>query len=410
MKVTFLTVGEYPTPTGLHASQVLPFASYLNKQGVCVDWIAFVPIEMWLRDLLVNRGALLAGIRKMAREQGVELTLTLFPLTLVRAYSYIFRTWLIPVAGRRLSRILHKKHGSNGQHILHCRSYFAAAVAREARDRNSNITVSFDMRSLLPPEVPLMFPRIGRLLYGTLKQWESSLLHAADCSFLPSRRGISLLDQEGCQRLPDHVNIAGFEAEIDAQQTDLYPHNRVIGYIGGFGHWQSQEVLEKVFGEVARHVADCSFEVITPNQVSFKSPVNVRSLSHQEVRGAILKMRALVVPGVEHTDSHYRRLVSSYLFSTKAAEALSLGIPLIVNAGINELADYVRTTGCGLVFSMDAGRVMFENSDPLQLNDLSVWERMHESALRCAPEFSRDSIFGRYRAAWEILPERGVET
>ena len=403
MRVTFLTVGEYPAPTGLHASQVLPFASYLGKRGVRVDWIAFVPIEMWLRDLFVSRGAILDGMRRIADEQGVAFTVTFFPLTLIRVYSYIFRNWLIPSAGKRLFRILQQKNDLNGPHVVHCRSYFAAAVALEARNMDRNILVSFDMRSLLPPEVPLMFSRIGPMLYGGLKRWESSLLRAADCSFLPSRRGIELLAQDGVERLPVHINIAGFEDSADIQSTGFCSTNRVFGYIGGFGPWQSKTVLEKVFAELAVYVTGSSFEVITPNQMSFTVPVNVHSMSHHEVRGAILGMRAVLVPGIEKTDCRYKNMVSSYLFSTKAAEALSLGIPLIVNAQIHELADYVRSNGCGLVFSINGGRVMIENIHNLNLNDPDEWWRMNKSAKKCAPEFISSNVFDRYIKLWESM-------
>jgi hypothetical protein len=401
MRVTFLTVGEYPTTTGLHASQVLPFAAYLLNQGVSVKWIAFVPFEMRLRDLLVNGGSQLADMQKVANQHGIEFTVCNFPITIIRAYSYIFRSWLIQLAGLKLSKLLEGSSSPNELHIIHCRSYFAAAAALHAKNEQRGFQVSFDMRSLLPPEVPLMFPLLGKYLYGGLKEWESFLLKEVDFSFLPCNRGIHLLELEGAGSLPMHIPIAGFDDSPSSEECKTLLDGAVIGYVGGLGAWQSSAMLEKLFAGLAGYLPDCSFEVLTTDTIVCSPTVRVYALPHHEVKNAIKRMLAVAVPGPEVVDGYFTESkLSANFFSTKAAEALSLGVPLLVNAKIMELADFVRKNRCGLVFSLENGRISFEGVDNDQLKSNRLWVDLRRAALDCSREFRRHAVYAKYLAAW----------
>jgi hypothetical protein len=401
MRVTFLTVGEYPTATGLHASQVLPFAAYLHNQRVRVNWIAFVPFEMRLRDLLVNGGSQLEDMRKLATKHGIEFTVCIFPLTIVRVYSYVFRRWLIPLAGSKLSKLLKGSHSSNELHIIHCRSYFAAAAALRAKREYRQLQVSFDMRSLLPPEVPLMFPLLGKYLYGGLKEWEFFLLKEVDFSFLPCIRGIRLLELEGAGSLPMHIPIAGFDDSPTSEKCENLLDRAVIGYVGGLGAWQSSSMLEKLFAGLAGYLPNCTFEVLTTDTFACNPPVKVYSLPHHEVKDTIKRMLALAVPGPDVVDGYFTgSKLSANFFSTKAAEALSLGVPLLVNVKIRELADYVRENRCGLVFSLENGCLSFEGVDNGQLKNNRFWADLHRAAHDCALEFRRQAVYARYLAEW----------
>lgn len=401
MRVTVLTVGEYPTVNGLHASQVLPFAVYLKSHGVRVAWIAFIPIEMRLRDLLVNDGSLLADMRKLAAHYGIEFKVSIFPITIIRAYSYVCRNWLIRLAGSKLVKLLEGSQSSIETHIIHCRSYFAAATALQAKKENRALHVSFDMRSLLPPEVPLMFPLLGKFLYGGLKEWESDLLQESDCSFLPCLRGIRLLELEGAASLPMHIPIAGFDDLPILDENENLLDAAVIGYIGGLGAWHSPAMLEQLFVALANYLPDCKYEVVTTDAFTCKTPVRVYSLPHQEVKDTLRRMLALVVPGPDSVDGYFTESkLSANFFSTKAAEALSLGVPLLVNAKIRELADYVRVNRCGLVFTLENGCFRIEGLETERLKSNELWLDLRRAAHACSREFRRQTVYDRYLAAW----------
>jgi glycosyltransferase involved in cell wall biosynthesis len=401
MKVTLLTVGEHPGILDLHVSQVLSFGAYLRQIGVNVQWIAFLPVESRLKDLVsgVDR---MSKIEGMAADSGVSLHIKAFPISISRIYSYLFPRWLVRQAGRELVKILREQEQSTETHIVHCRSYFATAVALEAKKQLENIRVSFDMRSLLPPEIPLRFPHAGKYLYGNLKRWEAELLELSDFSFLPCHRGIALLELEGISRLPTYMPIIGFE--VIQQDTSLLSsilENPIIGYVGSFEVWHSARLLERIFDELAANLPACSFEVLTGSATNFKKTVRVRAVPNHEVKEIVKSMLAVVVPGSENFSDHFSAIkLSANFFSTKAAEALSLGVPLIVNARIRDLAEYVRTRGCGLVFSMKEDKVQFEGISSNQLSNLDLWNNLREAACRCAPEFRRSAVFEHYLKVW----------
>lgn len=402
MKVTLLTVGEYPAVYGLHASQVLPFGVYLRQHEIDVQWIAFLPIESRVKDLFLG-GSKLAKINDLADQNGVDFFTQVFPITISRIHSYFFRKWLIRKAGQKLAKILIEQRQNSEQHIIHCRSYFATAVALEAKKIIGDISVSFDMRSLLPPEIPLIHPYIGKFFYGSLKSWEAELLEASDFSFFPCHRGIKLLELEGVRRLPNYVPIIGFEvAGSDTLHQLIDLENPVIGYIGSFGVWQSPRLLEKIFDQLAINLPTCSFQVLTESTTNFKRPVSIRAVSNQQVKQEIKNMLALIVPGPEKSKNYFSSMkLSANFFSTKAAEALSLGIPLIVNSEIKELADYVRSYKCGLVFSIKGGdEIQFESIENNELSSLDLWNNLHDAAKKCTPEFRRSSIFEKYLRIW----------
>lgn len=403
MNVTILTVGEYPTPNGLHASQVMPFAAYLSARGVSVQWIALIPLEMRLRDAVVNKGKLLAEMRRLTSLSRINFRVSVFPITIIRAYSYVLRQALVRAAGKRLFRLLEMDESPGTRHIIHCRSYFASAVALEVRKRQANIEVSFDMRSLLPPEIPLMFPFFGRFFYGGIKVWESSLLDAVDYSFLPCERGIRILSLEGVVKPPTYVPIAGFESgeQITCAAVDL--DNAVVGYVGGFGPWHSVTVLGNLFHSLSGYLPRCRFEVLTTDRVDLGKDIRVYSLPNAKIAEAIKGMLALVVPGPEMLDDHFSRLqMSVNCFSTKAAETLSLGVPLIVNESIRELSDFVVKNKCGLVFRVVGEKVCFDVESMELLSSSDFWQNMKHAAVACAHRFQRQNVYDYYLRAWQL--------
>lgn len=401
MKITLLTVGEYPSIASLHASQLLSFGEYLSKK-YAVEWVAFVPVEMALKDVFLSIGKL-KKIEELALSSGVKMHIKYFPLTISLPHSYIARDLLVHLAGIRLIKFFNSKGVLLENHIIHCRSYFAAAVALEVKKKIPCIKVSFDMRSFLPPEIPMMFPKIGRYLYGGLKCWEYYLLEKCDFSFMTTRRGINLLELEGSHKPPSFIPIIGFENDHleEVKLTSL--DTPVVGYVGSFSTWQSPIVLNVVFDKLVSVLPQCSFAVITEDyfEVPNEKNITVMSASNSEVKKILSTMLALVVPGPLITNNYFSELkMSANFFSTKAAEALSLGVPLIVNAKLIELASFVRANKCGLVFDLIKENVYFHGGDDSYLRKIESWENMRLNALKCAGNFSRTYVFEEYLKVW----------
>lgn len=401
-QITILTVGEYPSVSGLHGSQVLAYGEFLKARGHDVEWLAFVPPEVFVRDAF-SQFRTLRATKNAATASGLSFRFVVFPLTIVWIYSYLFRMPLTALAGWLLAKLLQSpSHFTGVRHILHCRSYFAADVALKAKKRLPNLHISFDMRSLLSVEIPLLFPKVGKYLYGGIKLWEAELLADADIAFLQCRNGIRLLESEGVEQLPTYVPIAGFsESCFPRKTTNPVLQKAVFAYVGGFGPWQSAEVLQLVYDELVNNMAGAKLEVISAGSSTFHGNVVVQSLPNSQVPQILTKALAVVIPGEDGSRDVFRAIQRhSSLFSTKAVEALSLGLPLIVNAKIRELADYVREKKCGIVFSVRDKSIRFEDITSENLSNESFWLSLQEGARRCAPTFWREHVFSCYLNYW----------
>lgn len=404
LRVTFLTVGEYPTINSLHMSQVLGFATYLKKTGCSVSWIALLPPENQVIDLLLGNKKL-EKIRQLALEKGIHLIVKSFPISINYIHTYVFRKFLIHHAGNIVTKILQNNFKNNNLHIIHCRSYFATAVALEVK-KELDIKISFDMRSLLPPEIPLYFPKIGKMFYGGLKEWESVLLSNADISFLQCNRGIKLLELEGIIKLPIFQPIAGFEKKHLHSLPDLSEriNNPLFGYIGGFGPWHSKNLLRQIFDSLKKSLPNSKLEILTSKPTKLGSDVLSKSVSNDDVPNYLSRYLALLIPGAPNSHSFFSRLKSSSnFFSTKAAEALSIGIPIIVNALNTELAEYVRSQKCGLVFRVSQSGIEYEHISSDDLHDPALWKNLNDTALKTSSFFQRENVFNGYIEAWNRL-------
>lgn len=399
MRLTFLTVGEYPATNGLHASQLLPLATSLVERGATVQWIAYVPFEAWLKDRLTGRDRL-GAVAALTASNTIDFHVVPFPITLDRLHSYLFRDRLTALAGKKLGRLLTRFCHEDGRHIVYCRSYFATAVALAAKRHCPGIEVSFDMRSLLPPEIPLIFPRVGRYLYGSLKDWEQRLLAESEYAFLQTSRGVDLLRLEGA-RAPQYMPLMGFDAPaVAAGDTDDVP---LVGYIGGFGPWQSAQLLRTIFKQLSAALPGLRMEVLTTSPVQFPDGVLVRSVPNHEVAASIVAMSAVVVPGPAKRSGYFNTLQTcSNLFSTKAAEALSLGVPLIVNVALTELADFVVKHRCGILFEEAEDGIRFKDGGDRLLSDEQFRKQLRKAAAEVAGRFRRSAVIQRYLQAWGV--------
>jgi hypothetical protein len=127
---------------------------------------------------------------------------------------------------------------------------------------------------------------------------------------------------------------------------------------------------------------------------------------HSSMKGYYDSLLALVVPGrLDTANSFARKKMRCNFFSTKASEALTRGVPLIVSAELAELADFVRKHECGAVFDPGTLRFTFPEGD--WLSDKAVWELMTGNAVRVGEQFMRSRVLDLYLKSWRRALHRG---
>ncbi len=400
--VVFVTT-DFPSIDGLHRSQVLEPAAEMSRQGYDVSWIAAIPFLSYLRFLLLRNDGL-RQFQDQCAKSGIRFHYLLTPITNGGLLSFPIRRLVLRwIAGRALGILKLQKDRKT---IVHGRSYYATQLGLEIKSKAGReyfVRVSFDMRSVFPEEFPLTRGFVGHLLFGFAKQWEHELLRSADLSFLPLEYARDRIQKESGVPVT-YAPIYGLDREAD-WRVDFARRwkNRHVGYAGSVGDWHDASLLL----EMLRSVPDTSPKLATPAQARF-AELDCRTYLHEEMADFYDSLLALVIPGRLANESYFVSFqMRCNLFSTKAAEALSRGVPLIVSSHLTELAEFVRQHQCGMVY--DPIRHCMMDQDAESLRSKSTWAALTEGAAKVGAQFTRTHVLDRYVSAWshafEIMTE-----
>lgn len=399
LHIIFITAGEWPAREGLLVSQVLETARALQARGHTVSWLAAIPLLSRIKRFLL-RDLDLAWLYAECKRAEIVFDHQIIPVTLGSPWSMPLRRWWHERVAQRALRRPVCAGGQGKAIVLHARSYNAAEIGLllrqsiKARDAGRPVVTSFDMRSFLGPESPMSHGAIGTIAYGFVKALEFELVTNSDLAFLPVNVGrrqyleetglaIHYAPIQGLDREP------GWKPDFPARWA-----NRRIGYSGSVGQWHDPALLRQIFE---------LFPIWRPQLAS--KPIDAfAGLDCQLYRQSELPayydgLLALVIPGLAEVEGYYRTLqMRCNLFSTKAAEALSRGVPLIVSSQLQELADFVHQNECGIVVDVRDGRPSL--ADLPGLDSYEFWERLSTNAAKAGERFARPAVLSVYEQAW----------
>lgn len=397
--VCFMTALESTSLSGLQATQVMETAFALSRAGYRVYWLASVPALDYVRDLLFAKRHL-ANLTARCSQSGVIFRYLVLPLRKIdRLQSFLFRTPVFRWAARRLASMFVGLVPGR-QVVFHARSYYATQLALELRDlapHGSHWQVSFDMRSVFPEELPLVKGMLGTLLYGYLKRWEFDLVRRADAAFLPLEYARYRSEAESGLEII-YAPIQGFDREAGwAADFEERFARKLVGYAGTLGDWNDPFLLKEMLSALpgcTPHLA------VNPHPVL--AEYDCRSYRHDAMPSYYDDLLALVIPGRKDCFDYFVRLkMRCNFFSTKAAEALSRGVPLIVSSLLAELADFVRTHECGAIYDPDEKRFVYPEGE--WLDNKEVWRSMTARAAEVGQIFTRSAVLDHYIAEWNEL-------
>ncbi len=113
----------------------------------------------------------------------------------------------------------------------------------------------------------------------------------------------------------------------------------------------------------------------------------------------------LAIPGSNNVDDYFMTFKTRCnFFSTKAAEALSRGVPLVVSAKLFELAKFVRKNRCGFIYDPDSKQFVFPGMNSIV--EKEAWEEMTRNAATIGEKFTRTYVVNEYLACWKSLFEK----
>lgn len=409
--VVFLSVGSYAKTSDLVYSQMLKLGDFVQGAGeFYVKSYVYFPLASCVK----RYRQVIPDMRELKSKTEHEIS---FGVTFIRwagALSLFFRNFLVRRIVARLQHQVFKDLDAQTPVIMHCRNYYSAFVALQFRQQSDRpISVVFDTRGLMPFEVPYI-SGMGSLLFGPFHRWEHELIESCDIILVQARKSKEYLELiHGNVGKIRFLPIAGFpvarrERSLTSRFEAAWDKKQFL-YVGSLGHWNDFKTLIDSFALIASvFEEEVEFLVAATEPTSFSQkdlPFKVRftSVPYDSIHKLYNESLALIIGGSSANDFFSNANMRINYFSTKAVEALSLGVPLLVNQDLTELSDFVRVNRCGYTINING-----EDVDALDVLDIaggdkSAWALISENAAKVGCQFLAENVHLEYSKIWEEL-------
>lgn len=261
---------------------------------------------------------------------------------------------------------LHDRHRFD---LLHCRSYLPALVGRRVK-RLRGVPYIFDMRGFWPEERTesgdwnLANP-LYRRVYSFFKSAEADLLADADRIVSLTRAAAKQIAHRGrsvgvvvipCCVDFDHFPPATNERRLFARtRLGIARDAQVLVYLGSLGGNHLLDEMIAFYREFRRSRPNSVFLFVTRTPAEFvmaaartqaipPSEIVIREADRDEVPTLI----AAANLGIAFKRAEFSSLACS---PTKLGELLAVGIPVVANAGVGDVAEILADTGGGVALT-----------------------------------------------------------
>lgn len=279
----------------------------------------------------------------------------------------VFSTWLDIKKMQQKAFSLHKKKAYD---LLHCRSYIASLIGMKMKKR-FKVPFVFDMRGFWADErveggIWNTKNPLYKGLYDYFKKQETLFItHAAHIVSL-TRKGKEIILSRFKELPPEHISVIPCCTDTDffsasnvsasivkdiKTQLKIGEADKVLGYLGSIGTWYMAEEMMAFFSELITHDKHFKFLFITyEDKATFYKWADSYDIPHEKiavykaVREQLPSVLSLLDAAVFFIRPVFSKKASS---PTKQGELLSMGIPIICNAGIGDSDTFITEEGCG---------------------------------------------------------------
>jgi glycosyltransferase involved in cell wall biosynthesis len=257
--------------------------------------------------------------------------------------------------------------------VLHCRSYLAGLIGLYCKNKFKTGFI-FDMRGFWADErteggIWKKTNPISFYLYTYFKRKEKKMLSHADAIVTLTHKAKSIIldwdfkiDTSKITVIPCCADLKHFSNDnIEIEKLELlkykYPQLKnkfVLSYVGSLGTWyMSDEML--AFFKLLTQNSEAVFLIITKDdkkliyEAAHKHKVNLNQLVIiSSTRAEMPYYIALSTASLFFIKPTFSKSASS---PTKMGELLSMGIPIVTNAGVGDVDSIIKETNCGIIIS-----------------------------------------------------------
>jgi len=357
---TFLFVSIDGMTDPLGQSQVLPYLIGLAKKGNRIGIISCEKKENW--DLQNDT------IQSIVSDAGISWDYCFYNTGkpfISQIQNYLALKKIV------ISKIVHNETHSNV--VLHCRSYLAGLIGLYCKNK-FNTGFIFDMRGFWADErteggIWKKTNPVSFYLYTYFKRKEKKMLSHADAIVTLTHKAKSIIldwdfkiDTSKITVIPCCADLKHFSNDtIEIEKLEWlkikYPQLKnkfVLSYVGSLGTWyMSHEML--AFFKLLTQNSEAVFLIITKDdkkliyEAALKHKVNLNQLVIiSSTRAEMPYYIALSTASLFFIKPTFSKSASS---PTKMGELLSMGIPIVTNAGVGDVDSIIKETNCGIIIS-----------------------------------------------------------
>lgn len=405
MPILYISYDGLTDPLG--RSQVLPYLIGLSAKGH-----RFTILSCEKPARMAAEGE---TVRRICEEAGIEWA----PLRYHKQPPVLSGLWDSMMMERAAIRL----HQRTPFDIVHCRSYLPAAAGL-ALKRRFGVRFLFDMRGYWPEEKveagswPQSNP-LFRAVYGHMKRLETKLLAGADHIVTLTRISEPQLRERPALRgrdapiatIPccadfDHFPLITPQARAAARSAlGIAQDTPLLAYLGSIGAWYMlDEMLDFFAAYRARHPAARLLFVTHQSRDSLEAAAAARGIDPDRIvvrpasREQVPQLMAAADAGLFFIKPVPSKMASS---PTKMAEMMAMGLPIVTNGGVGDVAEIVAESGCGVVvdrFDRGAYEAAVARLERLHTSP----ERIRAAGLR---RFDAAEGIARYDAVYRALLE-----
>ena len=357
MNACFLSYDGLTDPLG--TSQVLPYVEGLAAAGHRLWLISFEKPDRFTPEA-----------QAALRARCANASITWLPQPYHKrppVLSTLYDLWL-------MRRALHALHRQVGFQLLHCRGYLPMLVAmplrRSASATSTGTRVVFDMRGFWADERvdgglwPQRHP-LYRAIYRFFKRREAHWVSGADAIVSLTYAAARLLTQwrqpQARQRplvvIPCTADFDHFQQVTPVRRSaaraalGLPEQGLVIGYLGALGTWYRLPEMLRLFALALQRHPEARMLILTAEPRALVDAEAARhGLDPERIvvrfapRAQLPSLMAAADVGLSFILPSFSKVASS---PTKLGELLAMGIPVLANAGVGDVAEILSRTQGG---------------------------------------------------------------